>query len=163
VKNMNGTELPQHALKVGPPSCTLQLVAVSSALVLLCLTLLFPFAFLFYFLPNPSPIPLHLVLHPSLPPATRRNFSSSGSFRAMIPIPIPCAELSTPKHAFIRGRLPYSNMSPHAAMLSNCIPVRFFAALLVFAFTLVRAAPFSNVTINLRSFTSHIPSEQNCL
>jgi hypothetical protein len=51
----------------------------------------------------------------------------------------------------------------HVAMLSNCIPVRFFAALLVFAFTLVRAAPFSNVTINLRSFTSHIPSEQNCL
>ena len=62
-----------------------------------------------------------------------------------------------------QGYLHFSNMPPYAVMLSYSIPVRIFAALLVFTFTLVCAAPLTNVTINLRSFTSHSPSEQNCL
>jgi hypothetical protein len=128
------------------------------------LTLLLLPAFLFYLLlMNLSPTPSYLVLHPFPSSATRSNFSSSCSVpRNDSDSDSMCRIIDIETRLYSRS-LPYSNMSPHAAMLSNSIPVRIFAALLVFAFTLVRAAPFSNVTINLRSFTSHIPSEQNCL
>ena len=69
MKNMNGTELPQHALKVGPPSCTL-LVAVSSAV--LQSTTVFDAAFSFCF---PVLFPAEPIAHP--PSSCSASFPSS--------------------------------------------------------------------------------------
>jgi hypothetical protein len=99
------------------------------------------------------------MMHAMIPNPLR---ASTHSVAPLVECAVSTSKQTAAKPSY-QGYLHFSNMPPYAVMLSYSIPVRIFAALLVFTFTLVCAAPLTNVTINLRSFTSHSPSEQNCL